>query len=148
MLDVRTKEEYDKSHVRESFHVPMSELTPEKLAGLVVASTASSKKVNPKPADNLRRIVVISSGTLDPKADKAFQTFIGIVNASKSVSQIAHLKEGFAPMQAKYPYVCVGPAPTDAEYGLALSRFPSVLSEGKLYLVFGLVSDYRLGELH
>ncbi len=133
ILDVRSKEEYDKAHIRDSIHISIPEFDKAKLVSLIDDTAKENATSNPKPADTLRRLLLVTSGPLNA-SDPAIKSLIGLINSSRTVTQLIQLKGGIEPLKAKYPYLIVHKDSTKPECGIAASRFPSVVSEGKLYL--------------
>ena len=98
------------------------------------ATTATFQKINPKQGDTMRRLLIVTKGPLDPH-DPAVIELLRLANSLQCFTVMQSLKNGLAAFCAKFPYLCVKEGSTEAEFGLSLSRFPSIVSEGKLYIV-------------
>lgn len=133
LIDIRSKEQYEKYHIRESSNIDPKELTEEKLLELVKITSEVFSKFNPKKHDSVKRLVVITEGPLKTE-DPIIKSFISMIKASRSVSFILTLKNGIESVKEIYPCIFVNKDSSEQDYGFAASRFPSVITEGKLYL--------------
>jgi len=132
MLDIRSEEEFNQNYICKSFHIDLAKFTKEHLFELIVKTAKIFASYNPKENDTLRRILIITKGPL--KEDSTIKDFIKMINSLNCITQILSLKGGIELVKAKYPYILVNKTSSDSEYGFAASRFPSIVSEGKLYL--------------
>eukprot|EP00826_Nyctotherus_ovalis_P011353 TRINITY_DN1295_c0_g1_i2.p1 TRINITY_DN1295_c0_g1~~TRINITY_DN1295_c0_g1_i2.p1 ORF type:complete len:233 (-),score=65.24 TRINITY_DN1295_c0_g1_i2:542-1240(-) len=133
MIDIRSEEEYNSLYIRGSFHVDLAAFTKEELLELVLKTAKSFAEYNPKENDTLRRLLIVTKGPLVSK-DPAIEKLTKMVKSLNCITQILSLRDGIESVKAKYPFVLVSKSSPDSDYGFAASRFPSVVSEGKLFL--------------
>lgn len=133
MIDIRPEQEHDSLHIRGSFHVDLATFAEEDLLELVLKTAKSFAEYNPKENDTLRRLLVVTKGPLASE-DPAVEKLTKMVKSLNCITHIVSLRDGIDSVAAKYPFLLVSKSSANSDHGFAASRFPSVVSEGKVFL--------------
>jgi len=130
IFDFRSKEEFENSHIRDSINIQFPEFSKELLNKHLEQSFAKIKESNPKESDTLRRILIIPAKITDPN----LKNIATLINSSNKDAQVAILKNGIEQFKSKFPFLFIKNGCSEAEYGISASRFPSIVSDNKLYI--------------
>ena len=129
LLDLRSYDDFEKSHIHTATHVDMDEMEP--------CVVKLSQKFQHEHFDHKKKIICIDYGTYN-KNKKSMAIYEKLYNLCQKHIQCKWFKVtsdsfNFEEFQRNYPFVCVS-SKEDEGWGTVRKRYPSVIIPNKFYL--------------